>query len=759
MNKLVSILLLLTSICAISQNFEKNWTGYFSYVSIKSIAQGNDKIFAASENSVFTYDLSTKEIETISTINGLSGEQISTIYYSEDFRLLVIGYENGLIEIFSDRDDSVLTVVDILDKPTIPPDRKRINHFNEYNGKLYIAAQFGISIFDLASLEFGDSYFIGDQGERLNITQTTVLEPYVFAASTDGGIRVALVDNDNLIDFRQWSEIATGSFLGVQTLGNEVFAASPNNAVFRVDENGILGQVITFPETINGFTSTGETLTITTQSSVQSYIAGFTQQAQITNITDFEYALQFGFSYNNNFYLGTTNLGMLVVPFSGNSAEQILPDGPIRNDPFAIDASPGQLWAVFGDVDISFNPFPLSQKGISNLKNGSWKNIPFEELRNANDLVDVIINPQDTSVVYATSHQKGLLRIEGQTPSILYDETNSPLNIPGGNRDLGIRLYGMAFDRQGNLWFVQSRTNDALIKLSPTGQFEIIDISSIIDGEDELALSEIKISREGFVFFGAVRSGLVGYDPQSKKFNIIKDEIGQGNLPTNNIRSLAFDNQNRLWIGTLAGLRVLFNVGGFFEDDATVESQEIIILDDGVPQELLFQQSVTDIEVDGSNNKWLATATSGVFYVSSNGQETLLRFTKENSPLPSNTVQDIAIDDASGVVYFATPNGLVAYNGTATAAQETLESVYAFPNPVRPNFNGNVTIDKLTAGANVKITDLEGNLVFEQKSVGGSILWDTTAFGKYKVASGVYFILVTTEDLLETKVAKIMVIR
>ena len=758
MKKIISFFFLLSSLCAVSQNFEKNWTGYFSYVSVKSIAQGNDKIFAASENSVFSYDLSTKEIETISSINGLSAEQISTIYYSEAFKLLIIGYENGLIEVVSD-DDSVLTVVDILDKSTIPPNTKRINHFNEYNGQLYIAAQFGISVFNLATLEFGDTYFIGDNGSRLNITQTTVLEPNIYASSIDGGIRVATVANDNLIDFRQWRMVESGGFLGVQTLGNEVYAALPSNAIFSLDENGYTDFITTLSEPISSFTSTGETLTVTTTTGVQSFTSGFVEQAQLTNIPNFDDILQYGLAFENNFYLGTTDQGMLLVPFGGNSAEQILPDGPIRNDPFAIDASPGQLWTVFGDVNISFDPFPLSERGISNFKNGRWTNIPFEETLDANDLVDIIINPQDTSEVYATSYQKGLLKLTGQTPSILYNETNSPLEIPGGNLDLGIRLYGMAFDKQGNLWFVQSMTNDALIKLSPTGQFEIIDISSIIDGEEELALSEIKISREGFVFFGAVRNGLVGYDPQSKKFNIIRDEIGQGNLPTNNVRSLAFDTQNRLWIGTLTGLRVLFNVGGFFDDGANVESQEIIILDDGVPQELLFQQSVTDIEVDGSNNKWLATATSGVFYVSANGQETLLRFTKENSPLPSNNIRDIAIDDASGVVYFATANGLVAYNGTATEAQETLDNVYAFPNPVRPTFNGSVTIDKLTAGANVKITDLEGNLVFEEKSVGGSILWDTTAFGKYKVTSGVYFVLITTEDLLETKVTKIMVIR
>ena len=173
----------------------------------------------------------------------------------------------------------------------------------------------------------------------------------------------------------------------------------------------------------------------------------------------------------------------------------------------------------------------------------------------------------------------------------------------------------------------------------------------------------------------------------------------------------------------------------------------------------MFELYITDIEVDGSNNKWISTATSGVFYLSSNGQETLLRFTKDNSPLPSNNVQDITIDSFTGTVYFASLNGLVAYEGTSTAPRDDLDEVYAYPNPVRPGFDGNVSIDGLTADANVKITDIEGNLVFETTSEGGSVLWDTTAFGKYRVASGVYLVLITTEDALETKVSKIMVIR
>jgi hypothetical protein len=765
MKQLVRVILILQIFFLQAQNFENSWTGYFSYVSIKSISQGNDKIYAAAENAIFTYDLSTEEISSISTINGLSGNPISTAYYSENNGLYVIGYENGLIEIVIDGEDNVLKVVDILDKTTIPPNMKTINHFNEYNGRLYISTGFGISVYNLETLEFGDTYFIGDLGSQINITQTTVQGDLIYASSSENGIKSALVADENIIDYQQWATVIGGGYKGIQSLGVELYAVNNSNIILKFDLDVGFLQIDTFLSPVVDFRAFSGVLTITTNSSIHSFSEGYVLINEITSLFEYDYLLQAGYAFNNSFYLGTADLGMLIVPFNVNRALQVLPEGPLYNQPFTIEASPGKLWVAFGDVDLTFNPYPLTRKGISNYRNESWTNIKYDSLtdlldvEDVNDLVFIKSNPNNPNETYMSSYQKGLLKIKNQDPTILYNETNSPLEIPGGDEALGIRLYGSDFDKQDNFWFVQSRIDKGLIKLTPEGQFQTIDISNIINAEDELALGKLVVSREGYVFFGAVSSGLVGYNPTTNEFNKIGEALGNGNLPSTDIKALAFDNQNRLWIGTRKGLRVLYSARNFFESGADIDSQPIIILDDGVPQELLFLQSITDIEVDGSNNKWVSTATSGVFYLSSNGQETLLRFTSANSPLPSDTVLDISIDDADGTVYFATKDGLVAYDGTSTAPGEDLESVYAYPNPVRPNYFGNVTIDGLTAKANVKITDITGNLVFETTSQGGSVEWDTTAFGKYKVASGVYLVLITSDDNLLTKVAKIMIIR
>lgn len=750
-------ILLFCSTLGVSQNFEDQWKGFFSFVSVKDITQGGTKLYVAAENAIFTYDLETFELTTLTTINGLSGEFISAIHYSVDYGALFIGYENGLINVIIDDEEDVLKVVDILDKPTIPPDRKRINHFNEYDGVLYIATQYGISVYDIANLEFGDSYFIGNFGTQINITQTTILDPYIYAATNEEGVKRALLASDDLINYEEWTQIVVGNIRAIETLDESVYYARNSNTVHRLDPPA---QVAAFSSPIIDFETNTGILTVTTENTASAYGSGFTLLGTASGVpSGLNDSFQSGLSFNNSFYLGTQENGLLRIPFGSSSYEQILPDGPLLNSPFAIDASPGEVWVAFGDVTVSFNPFPLSFHGISNFKEEAWTNIKEDQLFGASDLVHVAINPLNPGEVFFSSFQKGLLKVVDQNPVILYNEENSPLEIPPIAPAAEIRIYGADFDRDNNMWFTQSKVEEGLARLSPSGQIAQVNVSGIIDAESDLALTKLKISRQGTIFFGTAQNGLVGYNPNTGQFNRITEGTGNGNLPSPDIRALAFDSSNRLWIGTREGLRVLFNTAGFFQEGANTEAQAIIILDDGVPQELLYQLTITDIEVDGSNNKWIATSTSGVFYVSQNGQETLLRFNKDNSPLPSNNVQDIAIDDSTGRVYFATINGLVAYEGTSTAPRDNLEGVYAYPNPVRPGFSGNVTIDGLTANANVKITDIEGNLVFETTSQGGSVLWDTKAFGKYLVASGVYMVLITSDDALETKVTKIMVIR
>lgn len=757
----------LFSFSLFSQNYDARWTGHFSYSNVKDITASGDDIYVAAENAIFHYNLITKKIETFTTVQGLSGESIATIYYNKEKNLIFAGYETGLINIisFENNKPKIRKVVDILEKQSISPDKKGINHFYEYNQHLYISTDYGVSVFNLDRLEFGDTYFIGDAGSQVEVVQSVVKDSYIYSATKNYGIRRALVNDRNIIDYRNWDLVVMGNFTAIDRLGNDVFAANTSNSVIRVNENGTTDHIQSYPNAILKFRMIDDLLTVTTKNSAWIYSPGFIRKDDIQFVENYQLDLQSATALGNNAFLGTAEDGLLIVPFGSTGATQILPNGPIRNRPFALDASPGQLWVVFGETTINFNPYPYSEYGVSQLRDSTWNNTSYRQLTEAlngkavTDIMKVTINPNNPEEVYMSSFYSGLLKFKNGRPYVLYDDTNSPLErIQIGINDAGIRLFGSEFDKEGNLWFLQSRTAKGLIRLSPEGQFKKINLENFMDASSELALTKLAISREGNIFFGAYYNGLLGYNPTNNKINKIGENAGAGNLPSANVRALAVDAQNRLWIGTLRGLRLLHSPASFFEGGIR-DSQAIIIMENGVAQELLYQQSITAIKVDGSNNKWIATASSGVFYLSSNGQETLLRFTKDNSPLPSNNVQDIAIDPESGVVYFATTQGLVSYKGTATAPQNSLAKLRAFPNPVRPEFKGLVTIDGLTAQANVKITDVTGNLVYETTSQGGSVQWDTTVFGRHKVRSGVYFIMVTTEDDQETKVAKVMIVR
>jgi sugar lactone lactonase YvrE len=389
-------------------------------------------------------------------------------------------------------------------------------------------------------------------------------------------------------------------------------------------------------------------------------------------------------------------------------------------------------------------------------------NIPFDKVLGAKSMTRVAVNPSNEKEVYASSFFSGLLKIEDDVPTILYNQSNSALQSlaisPPDPNYIDIRINGAAFDKSGNFWVTNSRVANGLKVLSPSGQWKSYAMDKILSSASENDFGAMVIDKYGTKWMATDRNGVIGFNESSNTFKKITFGPDQGNLSIADVRTVAVDTKNELWIGTTKGLRVLSNVGSF-QTDNQLTTNSIIILENDLAQELLYEQFITDIAVDGANNKWIATADAGVFMVSPNGQETKYHFTTENSPLPSNVINDISINSKTGEVFIATSKGLISFKGIATSASENLNNVYVYPNPVRPEYEGTVKINGLLNKADVKITDVAGNLVYEAISEGGTLEWDTTAFGKYKVASGVYMIFISAQDGIETKVKKVMIIR
>ena len=763
-----------------SQNYDTSWIGHFSYLDIKEVVYGEAKFYAASENAIFSYDPLTNELSTITTINGLSGELISTIYYSNQYELLLIGYENGLIEIYNELNQELLKVIDIVAKTTIPSSQKKINHFNETDEVVFIATDYGISVYNLNDLEFGDTYYIGTNGSQIKVNQTAVYNNEIYAAcGSNEGIKKASLSDPNLINFQFWTTLITGTFTNITPLGTQLYTVNSNNRIFEISGTN-LNPLFVYPQAVTELKVSDNSLLVTTLLKVYEYSEGFNLASVYSTNLEFETNFTSALSIDGVIYIGTTDYGVLKSQATSVSVyDEIHPQGPLLNSAFSIEYGYNDLWVTFGAYTTSFNPSPLNKRGISRLRNTEWHNISYDSIQRTIEsdvyvLNEISINPLDPNHVFVSSFHSGLLDVKIEESIELLDQSNSGLESIASN--VTVRVSGTAFDNDANLWVLNSIIQKPLKRYNPTtNQWTSYDFSSIISDpmSDENGFSELVIGPDGTKWIGGLKKGLIGFNENGTVLKNINDE-DIANLPSTAVKALALDKNNVLWIGTYKGLRVLYNTSSFFTEEV-VRTEPIIILEEGLPQELLAQQFITDIIVDGSNNKWISTADAGVFYVSSDGQNTIHHFTKDNSPLPSNGVNDMALDSENGVVYFGTTRGLVAFTTGGSRTMETLEDIYVYPNPVRPGFNmeeDKIKIKNISENVNIKITDIEGNLVAEAQSNvnlryknynleidGGTAYWNGKNLANNTVASGVYLVLFFDFDTLETKVSKIMIIR
>lgn len=759
----IFLMLAYCTLC-ISQDYSANWQGHFSFLNARSISEGNNKFVVATQNAYFEYDPSTNRSRTFTTIDGLNGREIATIYYSNEFKQALIGYENGFLQLKRNNRENFQNFPEIVNRVSIAPDVKNINHFNESGDLAYLSTDFGIVEFNLRKREFGNTFFIGDAGANVKVNQTVVYNGLIYALTTNG-IKFATATNLNLIDFSVWNNLGntTTNYSHATVYNNKLYIIAENNQLFVLNGNNLELELF-YDEPVRDIKVSNEKLLVITKANVYAYDENLNKNVLFFGFSNQTADLSTASLLGDALYLGDQNLGFVSLSISNPSTVfSLSPDGPILNNVFNLKASFNQVWVVYGEHTQFFNPFPLNTRGVSVLDNQTWTNITAPKLFNARVIVDATVDPANPSRVFLSSYYDGILVLENKRIQRVLNGNNS--GIEGVSNVLDNRIGAIEYAPNGDFYFTNSLSLHPLKRKKPSGEIENIDLSSAFLEPQSSSVVKLAIDRQGNVYMATFRSGVIAFQPSTNKASRISSEVTGVNFPSvfnpNPIMTaLAVDETNRLWIGTSRGLRVMFNPSSIFDPNTPVNVSPIIIVEaDGVAQELLFEQSITDIQVDGANNKWISTADSGVFQVSPNGQELLNHFTRNNSPLPSNNVSSIAINGDTGEVYFGTANGLVSYQSRITDALDDLANVRVFPNPVRPTFSGVLTIDGLTQNANVKITDITGSLVFEENVRGGSVQWDTTAFGKYKVASGVYLILITGSESTETKVKKVMIVR
>ncbi|ARV15577.1 type IX secretion system anionic LPS delivery protein PorZ [Polaribacter sp. SA4-12] len=776
MKKLLSFYILFFSLLFSAQtDYSDSWEDFYSYNNVKDFVKVDAIIYALADNAVFTYNVTTDEISKLSSVQGLSGETTSSIHYNTSFQRLFIGYENGLVEVV-DNDGAITISSDIVSFNQ--SGEKSINHIKEFDDKLYLSTPFGIVMYDIEKLEFGDTFFIGNNSSSLEVNQIEVFNGLIYAA-TDTGVFIADITSNLLIDFNNWNEQFSGrNFSQISLFDNQLYVVE-GAKLYRLD-GSVLVEVRNFNENVLTIKSSDSHLSVTLSSSAIVLDSIMNQVFQFSPNTEFDFTLNNSYFENNIVFLGSKEFGILSTNTSQlTSFTEIHPEGPLFNDVFSIATKDNNVWVVYGGYTGTYTPIG-NRKGFSHFNGENWINTKFDPNFPLTDLNHISIDPNAENRVYISSFGDtnnvnsvstgGLLVVENDEIKTFYNHLNSPLEdiVADISNRVTIRVSGTVFDSNGNLWVANIGLEKELKKLSPSGQWTSFDMRSV-ETSASFGLSEIAVDGNNSVWYGSRGNGVYAFNENGNRKKALITTPNLGNLPDLNVRTVAIDSNNRVWLGTKSGLVVYSNASGIF-DDTTPNASNVVINgdEDGFGERLLGDQTVNSIVVDGAENKWFGTDNGGVIYTNPNGQTTLANFSMQNSPLPSNQIIKIAVDDSSGKVYFATNKGIVAYNSKVAPFGDVLGAVYSYPNPALKNHE-TITIDgrngtHLPKGTNVKILDVAGNLVYESNVVegqelqGGKVVWDKKNLAGTKVASGIYIVLLSNDDATETAVTKIAIV-
>lgn len=733
------------------------WESYYSYNNISVGTVSNQTIVTASQNALLLFDSSQGTAETITTIEGLSGDNISALASYEN--VILVGHENGLLAQIDINTKEIIFESGITRSNTISAEKKQINHIQLVANSAYVATGFGIVEVNPETLEFGDTYYFGPTSDSTEVNQVFVFENALYAA-TEQGLFKTPQTNLNKLEFSSWDQLAAGNWAFLWVQDNSLYAVKDEGSSLSFFQLGdTVQKKATFTGVLKNVSPNENGVLITVSNRVYDTDKSFVRTQTIGDLDGVKpNTFNFAISLNDQKWIGTSSEGLIRYADDTNF-DLISPQGPLLNSIFDIEHLQQELWIAHGDYNLKYTPSLLEKYGLSRYVDKQWENIPNNQLFNADSFVRVVAHPTEIGTLYACSFHGGIVALEDNTPVALWDQTNSgleSLTFAGPNYK-SIRVRDVLVDDNGNLWSITGYVQKGLKKRSPSGQWTGYDLSdAVLDYTQEAGYSNLELYNNKILFFGGVQSGLIGVDisqspPQMKR--IMGGDMG---LPSDDIRSIRLDKDNRLWVGTRDGLVILYAPNRFFEEDTKLRS--VVISDGGNLRELLSGQFISDIEVDGNNQKWISTTSSGVFLISPDGSQILQHFTKENSPLPTSSVKTIGINEVSGEVYFGTLNGMVSFQGDAYAESESLSEANVFPNPVRPNFLGNVVIRGLQQKTRIKITDIAGNLVYDTTSQGGSISWNLRSFSGARVRSGVYLIFITSKDGLDSAVKKLMVI-
>lgn len=753
------LLLISIFITLISQAQTTKWSDLFSYNNVLVIREDGDRIIAATENGIFYYYPGTGEIKKLSKANGLHEVKISAFDYNAETQTGIVGYQSGSLDVITP--NGIFMVVDI-PLATGYNGSKNINHISINGDRAIISSGYGLSIFNVSRREFGDTAFFA-VGGVYQAVNAAVLKDNVVYAATDAGLKYHEV-NSTFPVYSSWANFQSGAFKKVDA--NAVIAFASNNQV----KYGTGTTFSTIPRTFTNIQDvkvTNNQIIVSDESQVYVYGTNGIQQKNFNAGELINTALV----YNNALFTGTKVSGMY-----NEQKSSFKPDGPYNNRSYKLSLLNNQIWVSSGNRDadpIATPSKPNEQKiGYYHYDGTKW-NYPQFFVSNSTilfNILDVVPDPSDPTTVYFTNFfangpapaEKGVYKMQNNEFVKRYNFNNGSAYY--------YRPVGLTFDEQNNLFCSVQCTIPALSGNCSVSSFYLFNKASDAFGAEPFTTFGIggiqkPVAKNGIIYLAAPffsDGGLLMYDYNNTatstaddKFKVLKTT---NNLPINGTSSVSVDNNDDVWIGNGEGLRILSNPKSAILEE-NPQTDPIVIEENGLAEELFRDAKILQIVVDSGNQKWISVDGGGVFYITPNGDRTIYHFTKSNSSLPNNSVTDIKIDEKTGKVYFATTDGIVVYQGDVSEVTSNFGNVLVYPNPVvYAQYKGNVRIRGLAQKTNIRITDAAGNLVHSAVANGGYFEWNLNNQRGVRVASGIYYVLMTNEDGTDKATAKIAVV-
>lgn len=719
------------------------WRYHFCYSKTNLCEAGGKFIYAASGRGFFKVNAQNYEMTRLSSMDGFHGTEISNITYNHQKDVLVIGYSDGYIDLL--KNETLIYSIDGFYNKVLQGD-KSIIHVSFSNNDALVSTNFGILVIDLDKTEIRESYTtIGQGGQSLEVRSTAILRDSIYAGLANGIIAAKYSDSVNLNNYTNWKKVYSGSACNQLTAFADSLYFFTDTLLFNY-KKGIVKPawskgranfvriVKTFDNNIMFFRQGG----ITRMASNGSYTLND------VNI------IAYGALDNRGRIWFTSGIGGGVIQQNPGQELGFEPNGPANTSVFSMSKDGDYMFCSAGGITSTFGN-AYNPAGFYIYNNYKWESNP-QSVFNTNlyDYTWLHYNPV-TKKTYLGTHTNGMLEFVGRTATNKYDETNSTLyRDPGINF---IRVSGIASDDKGNLWVSNAFSATPLCMMTPKGVWTSIPFA-------DNNVKNLVIDQNGYKWMILIGGGgVLVYDDnktpgKTSDDRSIKITTQQG-LITNEVISLAADRNGYVWIGTTQGLNVVTNT---FDVFTKPKADRFIIEQNGTTGYLLGEETINDICVDGGNRKWFAT-DNGVFLAEPDGQRVIAQFSTQNSPLPENKVICIGQVGSTGEVFFGTDNGIISYRSDASGADDKFKEIKIYPNPVKPGYEGIVTIEGLAQDAEIRITDAAGMLIYQTKANGGTATWPCTRLDGTKPNSGVLYVFGMNTDGTETAMGKFIYIK